>query len=101
VNITFDAELWMWDVRRADSWTFVSLPTEASAEIRELAGATPRRGFGSLRVRVTVGSSIWATTIFPDTAHGSYVLPIKKAVRKSEALSAGDIARVTIELVDF
>lgn len=100
MNITFDAELWLWDVRRADSWTFVSLPADVSAEIRELAGATPR-GFGSVRVRATVGGSNWTTSIFPDTSHGSYSLPIKKAVRKAESLGAGDIATVTVELIDF
>jgi hypothetical protein len=100
VKVTFDAELWMWDARRADKWVFVSLPEEASDEIRELAGAEPRRGFGSLRVRVTVGDSSWVTSIFPDSRHG-YVLPIKRAVRDAEALSAGDRASVTVDLLNF
>jgi Domain of unknown function (DUF1905) len=100
VEFTFDAELWIWDARRADSWTFVSLPAEASAEIRESVGATPRRGFGSVRVRVTVGDSTWSTSIFPDVSSGSYVLPIKRAVRTTEALEAGDVATVTVELID-
>jgi Domain of unknown function (DUF1905) len=101
VIVTFVAQLWMWDVRQADSWTFVSLPADESAEIREVAGATPRRGFGSVRVRVTVGTSTWTTSIFPDTGRGTYSLPIKKAVRKTEALEAGDSATVTIELIDL
>lgn len=101
MKFTFDAELWEWDVRRADSWAFVSLPAEASADIRELAGTTVPRGFGSLRVRATVGGTTWATSIFPDSARGSYSLPIKKAVRAAEALSAGDTATVTVDLVDF
>ncbi|MGH3712450.1 MAG: DUF1905 domain-containing protein [Micromonosporaceae bacterium] len=98
--VVFDAELWMWDARRADTWTFVSLPAEASDEIRDLAGG-PRRGFGSLRVRVTVGGSTWTTSIFPDNARGRYVLPIKRAVRKAESLDAGDIATLTVELIDL
>ena len=97
--VAFDAELWMWDARRADSWTFVSLPAEASEEIRDVA-AGPRRGFGSLRVRVTVGDSMWTTSIFPDSVRGSYVLPIKRAVRQAESLDVGDIATVTLELID-
>lgn len=100
VVIAFDAELWIWEARRADTWTFVSLPTEASEEIRDLAGGL-RRGFGSLRVRVTVGGSTWKTSIFPDSARGSYALPIKRAVRTAEALDAGDITTVTVELIDF
>jgi hypothetical protein len=98
--VAFDAELWIWDARRADTWTFVSLPAEASEDILDLASG-PRRGFGSLRVRVTVGDSTWKTSIFPDSARGSYVLPIKRAVRTAEALHPGDIAAITVELIDF
>jgi Domain of unknown function (DUF1905) len=79
---------------------FVSLPADASEEIRDLAGG-PRRGFGSLRVRVTVGGSTWTTSIFPDSASGRYVLPTKRRVREAEALDAGDRATVTIELIDL
>lgn len=100
VVVDFDAELWTWDARRTDSWVFVSLPVEASEEIRERADG-PRRGFGSMRVRVTLGGSTWTTSIFPDSARGAYVLPIKRAVRKAEALDAGDIATVTVELIGF
>jgi hypothetical protein len=102
VVVVFDAELWIWEARRADSWTFVSLPTEASEEIRDLVGGL-RRGFGSLRVRVAVGGSTWSTSIFPDSGRGCYVLPIKRAVRRAEALDAGDIATVTVtvELIDL
>jgi hypothetical protein len=100
VIVVFDAELWMWDVRRTDRWTFVSLPVAASEEIRELTDGS-RRGFGSLRVRATVGDTSWATSIFPSADNGTYVLPIKRAVRKAEALDAGDVATVTVELVDL
>jgi hypothetical protein len=39
--------------------------------------------------------------VFPDSASGRYVLPIKRAVRTAETLDAGDIATVTVELIDF
>jgi hypothetical protein len=99
VLFTFDAELWIWDARRDESWTFVSLPVEASEEIGDVAGG-PRRGFGSLRVRVRLGASTWTTSIFPDSARG-YVLPVKRAVRKAESVEAGDTATVTVELIDL
>ena len=98
--VVFDAELWGWDARRAESWIFVSLPAEASEEIRDLA-AGPRRGCGSLPVQVTVGVSTWTTSIFPDSVRGGYVLPIKRAVRKAEDLDVGDFATVTVELIDL
>jgi hypothetical protein len=99
VVIVFDAELWIWDARRGDSWTFVSLPVEASDEIRDLTGGR-RRGFGSVRVRAAVGGSVWTTSIFPDSARGAYVLPIKRGIRQAEILDPGDVVSVTVELID-
>jgi Domain of unknown function (DUF1905) len=100
VIVVFDAELWIWDARRDESWTFVSLPAEASEEIQDLTGGQ-RRGFGSVRVRATIGTSTWKTSIFPDGARGCYVLPVKRAVRKAEEIEAGDTANVTVELIDL
>jgi hypothetical protein len=100
VLLAFDAELWIWNARRADSWTFVSLPADVSEQIRELAGGE-HRGFGAVRVRATVGGSTWTTSIFPDNARDCYVLPIKRAVRNAETLGAGDIANVAVELIDL
>ena len=97
--VEFDAELWVWEARRAEGWTFVSLPADASDEIRALADG-PRRGFGSLRVRVTIGASTGTTSVFPDSTRG-YVLPIKRAVRRAESLDAGDVATVTVDLLDL
>lgn len=95
--VEFEAELWVWDARRADTWTFVSLPADASDAIGARVG--PRRGFGSVRVRVTVGATTWQTSIFPDSERG-YVLPVKRAVRAAEGLDPGDTATVRVELVD-
>ncbi|MFI6477898.1 DUF1905 domain-containing protein [Nonomuraea sp. NPDC050663] len=100
MKVEFDAELWIWDARKADSWTFVSLPVAESEEIHDLTGGA-RRGFGSVRVRVTIGASSWKTSIFPDKGSGRYALPIKRAVRQAEGIDAGDVASVMVELVDF
>jgi hypothetical protein len=101
MKVVFDAELWVWDARRADSWVFVSLPVDVSEEIRDLTGAGERRGFGAVRVRVGLGGSEWTTSIFPDAKRGLYVLPVKRAVRKTEGLDAGDTATVTVEVLDL
>ncbi len=99
MEAVFDAELWVWEARRADSWTFVSLPADVSDEIRELSAGS-RNGFGSVRVSVLVGATTWRTSIFPDGARGCYVLPVKRAVREAEGLTAGDVATVAVALVD-
>lgn len=93
----FDAQLWRWEVR-TDTWTFVSLPTDVADEVLDLAGPL-ERGFGSVRVEVTVGDTVWRTSIFPSS--DTYVLPIKKAVRAAEQLEIGDPVRVRIHLVDL
>ncbi|GGL04853.1 DUF1905 domain-containing protein [Mangrovihabitans endophyticus] len=98
--VVFDAQLWIWAARQAETWTFVSLPAAESTEIRERT-AGQRRGFGSVRVRATVGGSTWSTSIFPDSGRGGFVLPVKRAVRKAEKLEAGDTATVTVEVVDL
>jgi hypothetical protein len=88
----FTAELWLHnDIPGA--WYFVTLPRHASDEIR----ATPeRRGFGSVRVRATIGDSTWDTSVFPDTRTDSFLLPVKAAVRSREGIDEGDLVTVTI-----
>lgn len=100
MEIAFDSELWVWDARKSETWTFVSVPVEPSEDIKaRAAGLT--RGFGSLRVRATIGGTTWKTSIFPDGGRGGYSLPVKRAVRKAENLDVGDKATVTIELLDL
>ena len=99
VEIVFDAELWLWDARRNDAWVFVTLPSSDSEEIRDLAGGL-RRGFGSVRVRARIGGSEWATSIFPSSADGTYVLPLRKKVRDAEQLFDGGPVKVRLEVLD-
>lgn len=93
----FDAELWLHQGEGA--WHFLTVPADVSDDI-EARTADQHRGFGSVRVRVTVGTTTWQTSVFPDSKRGAYVLPVKKDVRRSEHLAAGDTADVTIELLD-
>jgi hypothetical protein len=92
----FEATVWEHD--GAGSWHFVSLPEPEADEIDELHGHNAK-GFGSLRVQVTIGKTTWLTSIFPDTKRCTYVLPVKKAVRAAEGLSDGTVTRVQIEVL--
>ncbi len=93
----FEAELWLWEGNAA--WHFITLPPDVSHEVKERTEG-PRRGFGSVRVRVTCGSSTWSTSVFPDKQRAAYVLPVKKEVRRAEQLSAGDVADFEFDLLD-
>jgi hypothetical protein len=92
-RISFVAEVWEHDGPGA--WHFISLPEEEADHID--ASAPERgRGFGSIRVEATIGATTWSTSIFPDRKRGTYVLPVKKAVRTSERLPAGTVASVEL-----
>lgn len=93
----FSAPLWLYS--GAAGWHFVTVPPEVSADITDLTSGL-RHGFGSVRVAVRVGSTSWRTSIFPDSATGTFLLPMK-AVRAAESLAAGDVARVRLGLVDL
>ncbi|SDI00967.1 DUF1905 domain-containing protein [Agrococcus jejuensis] len=94
----FDAVLYRWTARR-ELWTFVDLPAEAGREIREVVGSLTG-GFGSVRVDARIGASRFRTSIFPG-ADGTYVLPVKRAVRDAEGLTLDALVRgVVVELVD-
>ena len=96
---TFTGELYVWESGQPGSWVFVNLPTDVSDAVDdEVVG--PRRGFGSVRVEVTVGSTTWRTSLFPSKAAATFVLPVKKAVLKAEELEPGDEVVVGLELVD-
>lgn len=97
---TFTAEVWRWDARKSDGWTFVTVPPEESEAIEDAADALgPRTRFGSVKVRVRVGSTVWQTSVFPDSKSGCFVLPVKRAVRQATGLEAGDEAIVTLEVI--
>ena len=57
-----------------------------------------RRGFGSVKVAVTVGASRWSTSLFPQKS-GGWFLPIKKPVRIAEGLEYGDEVQGQLELL--
>ena len=93
----FTSPLWIWESSGEGAWHFVTLPEDAADEIKAITDGGPRRGFGSVRVEVTVGPSTWRTSLFPSKESGSYVLPVKKAVRTAAGVEEGD--DVAVELV--
>lgn len=90
----FEAVLWPW-AARTDSWVFLTLPADIGEEVRLSSG--PPRGFGSVRVEVTIGTTTWRTSVFPEKERG-FVLPVKKDVRRREGLEEGDVATVRLQL---
>jgi Domain of unknown function (DUF1905) len=93
----FRTELWEHSPGDPGSWHFLTLPTDLSDDVMLEAG--PRAGFGSIRVEVCIGSTTWRTSLFPVSATGELVLPVKRSVRRAECLDAGATCEVTLEVV--
>jgi Domain of unknown function (DUF1905) len=99
---TLTTPLWIWTTDKAPaSWHFLTIDGEVADSIHALAlmrrlegGRKP--GWGSIKVRATVGDTKWDTSIFPAKDMGGWLLPVKAAVRKAEGLIAGD--HVTVQL---
>lgn len=94
----FEAELWAWE--GPASWVFLSLPA-ALAEPVKLAAFLSQRGWGSVRVAAEAQGVRWETSLFPDKRSGSYILPVKAAVRRKLGVSAGDRLLLTLDLRDM
>ncbi len=90
----FSSELFVWQGGQA-SWYFIRVPVGPSQELREqMEGLT--NGFGSIRVEVAVEESVWRTSLFPDSSSNTYLLPVKKQVRRAAEIEEGDIVDVSI-----
>jgi Domain of unknown function (DUF1905) len=95
--ITVTGPLKMWS-NNEGRMHFMSVPAELSGEIKAHA-LMVRRGFGSVRVEVTIGHVTWRTSVFPSKSTGGYFLPVKMDVCRREELIAGDEITVTLELL--
>jgi hypothetical protein len=85
LNLAFSGQLWFW--RGPAPWHFVSVPEPHARAITEIADLATY-GWGMIPVTVTIGSTRFTTSLWPKD--GSYIVPIKTAVRKAEALELGD-----------
>ena len=101
-TVSFAAPLLVWKTEQYGDIGYVRIAGEAAEAIRahqltrrlELGR---RRGFGSVKVDVRVGSSCWSTSVFPQK-EGGWFLPVKKAICRAEGLEEGDEVAATLEL---
>jgi hypothetical protein len=70
---------------------YAPLPAEVADEIRRVARSVSY-GWGVIPVEAVIGGIAFTTSLFPKD--GGYLLPLKDAVRRPAAITAGD----TIEI---
>jgi Domain of unknown function (DUF1905) len=97
LSYAFTARLWLYPGEAG--WHFLTVPDGVAAEIREDTVAL-RQGFGSIKITAVIGGHRWSTSLFPDAQSGSYLLPVKKAVRAAACIKEGDQVRVQLEVPD-
>lgn len=93
---TFDSEVFLW--REEASYHLVRLPEAAADDIDEQVPL--KNGFGSVKVSVEIGASLWQTSVFPSKADRTYVMFIKKAIREQEGITLGDKVTVKLDVVN-
>ncbi len=91
-KFNFKNKIWLYDGPAA--WHFVSVSKSVSQQLKEIFGRG--RGFGSIKVKATIGDTSWETSVFPDKS-GVYLLPLKATIRKAALLRVGQNISVTIQ----
>lgn len=94
ITVTGPLKVWSND---EGGMHFMNVPEERSAEIKAQA-LMVRRGFGSVRVEVTLDDVKWRTSVFPQKS-GGYFLPVKMDVVRNADIAAGDEVTLTFELL--
>ena len=79
-------------------WHFVNVDKKQSKVIKKVFGKKTR-GFGSIPVEVTLGKTVWKTSLFPDKQSGTYLLPLKADVRRKEDVHAEDTISFSIRIL--
>lgn len=95
-QVTFMAPLWVWSGDAPASWHFVTLPMDVAEALRGASYGQSGR-FGMVHVTAHIGDVVWETKLFKDTRTGSYLLPVKAAVRKKAGVKMGDMVEVSLE----
>jgi hypothetical protein len=93
MEFAFDAEIIIW--RGPAPFFYAALPPDAAAEIRS-ASKRVSYGWGVIPVEATVGGVTFTTSLFP--RDGTYLLPLKDAVRRPTGITAGDMIHVEMSV---
>ena len=95
MKLAFKAKVWIYS--GGGAWHFVSIDKKDGLKIKKHQEGKLRRGWGAVKVEVTLGKSKWITSIFP-VKDGSYLLPIKSEIRKKEDVFDTDTVHIRLTL---
>ncbi|HEX3407604.1 MAG TPA: DUF1905 domain-containing protein [Caulobacteraceae bacterium] len=90
---SFEATVIYW--RGPSPFFYAPLPAAEAEEIRRVAKFVTY-GWGVIPVEATIGEVTFTTSLFPKD--GTYLLPLKVAVRRKANITAGDVIAVEMTL---
>jgi hypothetical protein len=93
VDLQFSGEVWFW--RGPSPFHFVTVPDGESAALRSTAGRVSY-GWGMIPVTARINDTTWTTSLWPKDE--GYVVPLKVAVRRAEAVDVGDVVTVRLSV---
>ena len=90
------AKVWIYpgDV----AWHFIFVPKADSLQIKKDYYLL-KRGWGSFPINATIGKTSWNTSIFPHSEYGTYILLLKKEIRKKEDIYDGDDVNISFNIL--
>jgi hypothetical protein len=91
IELEFEGEVIHW--RGPSPFHFVPVPEDESTIIHDVSPIVSY-GWGVIPVRARIGRTDYTTSLFPKD--GGYLVPVKDAVRRREALEVGDIVAVNL-----
>ncbi len=89
--LDFTGQVFEW--RGPAPYYYVAVPDDEAEAIRDIASMVTY-GWGVIPVTARIEDTEWTTSLFPKD--GGYLVPVKDAVRRAEAVELGDT--VTIHL---
>jgi hypothetical protein len=93
MNLEFSGEVWQW--KGPAPHHFVTVPDDECEDLAETAAAVTY-GWGMIPVTVRLGASEWTTSLWPKD--GRYIVPLKLAVRRAEAIEVGDVVQIRLSV---
>jgi hypothetical protein len=93
VDLQFSGEVWFW--RGPAPYHFVTVPDGESAALQAASGRVSY-GWGMIPVTARINGTAWTTSLWPKDER--YVVPLKVAVRRAEAVDVGDTVTVRLSV---
>jgi hypothetical protein len=87
-NIVITAKIWKWPGDMG--WHFITIPRDYYETIRN---EHPK---GMVHIIATIGDLSWNTALFPHMKSKSFILPIKKSIRKEMNIWEGESISIMI-----